>query len=387
MMGGRRPRLAAVVVALAAVGVAAVLGTTGRPDPDDPSSRSAGPGGTLALYAWLHDGLGIEGVRRLSGSFDLRGLDLLVLHRPTTPLTAADVEAVARFLSGGGVLLLDVDAASVAPAAALLDRLGVVSSGRLVHPAVAHAAQPLDPAGTLGPIPVGPGSVSFADVPDLTPLLVAGGRTVMVGRPLGAGRAYVLGDAYALSNAGIRPERGDAAALVLALLERSRGGGIGVDEVHHGETGASGVAAILAGPLGASAGLGATILLLALALSGRRLGPPIESRSSGGVPSLGDYVAALAALYQRTGHRGAVAARFADELRSRVAAATGVDPRLNDTAFVAALEPFGAARAAAVAAVLARARTLAASEPGDADILALAQRVDAVEREWLAGPR
>jgi hypothetical protein len=77
-----------------------------------------------------------------------------------------------------------------------------------------------------------------------------------------------------------------------------------------------------------------------------------------------------------------VAGRYATELKERVGAAAGVEPALEDGAFVDRLRGFGDDRAGAVAAALARARTLAAGRPGDDELLALAREVDAAERAW-----
>lgn len=373
----------ALVAGLVALAGAAVLATSPRSAPDDPSSRSAGPGGTLALYAWLHDGLGIDGVRRLTGRFDLAGLDVLVVHRPTSVVTAEEADAVVGFLRTGGELLLDVDRASLPQAAALLARLGVAPVTGIDRGS-ARPDQLVDPGGTLGPVPVGPGSVAFATDPDVTPMLVTDGRAVMVGRPLGAGRAYVLGTPYALSNAGLRPAVGDGSGLVLALLERSRGGRIALDEVHHGETAASGAAAIFAGPLGAALGLSAAVLVTALALTGRRLGRPVAAGGPAG-PRAVDLVEALAGMYERVHDRRGVANRYAEELRRRVGAVIGVDPHVDDATFAAAVAGFGAERAEPTLRALRRARTLAAAPPRPRDLLDLAREVDDAERLWGPG--
>src|SRR5207253_7408451 len=56
----------AAAIALLLIAAVAVVTAGPSTDPDDPSSRNAGRGGSLALYTWLHDGLGIEAVHRLS---------------------------------------------------------------------------------------------------------------------------------------------------------------------------------------------------------------------------------------------------------------------------------------------------------------------------------
>jgi hypothetical protein len=103
------------------------------------------------------------------------------------------------------------------------------------------------------------------------------------------------------------------------------------------------------------------------------------------VPTAATFVSAMAQLYERSAHRGGVADRYASELKDRVAAASGVDPHLDDAAFIAALQGYGEERAAEVGRALARARALSAGTPVDAELLALAQAVDAVESAWTAG--
>jgi hypothetical protein len=77
-----------------------------------------------------------------------------------------------------------------------------------------------------------------------------------------------------------------------------------------------------------------------------------------------------------------VAGRYAEELKLRVGRVTGVEPRLPDPDFVAALAGFGEDRARAAAVLLEQARQLAGGRPTEGDLLGLARRVDALEAEW-----
>jgi hypothetical protein len=371
--------LIALAAAMTILIVIAVV-SPGGGDDLDPSSRSAGRSGTLALYTWLGpDGLGLP-VHRISGDFDLAGTDLLVVAEPTTGFTAPQIDAVESFLRGGGELLLAVDAATVPVVQPLLDRVGVDASGPVAG-GDAIPVQPVDPGGRVGRVPVAEG-VGFSTPARTVPLLQRGGRPVLVGTTVGAGRAYILGSPYPLSNAGLEPRRGDADGLVLALLERSRGGRVGFDEVHHGEGSSGGAGEVLSGPVGAAGLLAALVVLLLLGVNGRRLGRPVPAGDPARVPSAQEFVAAMAQLHERSSRLGGVAERYAVELKERVGAAAGVEPALEDAAFVGRLRGFGDDRASAVAAALARARTLAGGRPGDDELLALAREVDAAERAW-----
>jgi signal recognition particle receptor subunit beta len=285
----------------------------------------------------------------------------------------------------GGELLLTVDRVDVAQASALLDRIGVIAETSLLA-STAHPAQPLDPGNRVHDVPVTVGALAWSPGPDAVPLLQTDGHTVMVGARVGAGRAYVLGSPYPLSNSGLRadgPQRSDAYALVLAVLERARGGRIGFDEVHHGEGNpATGAAAILDGPIGVAGGLAAAVVFAYLLLSGRRLGGAVPAGDPSRVPSAGDFVTDMARLYERSRIRGAVAWRYAEELKQRVGAAAGLEPGLDDDTFVQRISGHGAERAAEVRDALRRARDLSSGQPDDRQVLSLAQLVDDVERRW-----
>src|SRR5207245_8250372 len=96
-------------------------------------------------------------------------------------------------------------------------------------------------------------------------------------------------------------------------------------------------------------------------------------------------VEAMGSLIERTRRRGGVAGRYADELKRRVGAATAIDPRLDDEAFLALLDAHDPAGAASVHAALGRCRELAAARPSGAELLALARQVDEVEAGYAVG--
>jgi hypothetical protein len=378
-----------LVVSLLVLVILAVLGGAPGSNRDDPSSRNAGRGGTLAMYLWLgsDSGLGFD-VHRISGSFDLGGSDVLIIDQPTVDLTDADMNAVVSFVRDGGELILAADGLSSNRTFDLFTRLGAVPE-QTIAGGTAHPVQQIDPAGRVHDIPLAAQTIAFRDSATTTPLLTSDGATVMASAQLGGGTAFVLGTPYPLSNLGLRADgtvRSDAYALVLALLERARGGRLAFDEFHHGEGSPStGAAAIFDGPVGIACGLAALVVFGYLALSGRRLGRPVPAGDATRVPSASEFVEAMAHLYERSRLRGPVAERYAEELKERVAAVSGVDRHLDDAAFVAALAGYGEERAAMVREALAYARGMAAAQPRDADLLTLARHVDAVEQHWTVG--
>lgn len=395
-------RTAALVVvaavALVAVVLLAFMGSNGPTanDNGDPSSRNAGRDGTLALYEWFGD-LGLD-VHRVSGDFELTATDVLVVADPSESFTNDEISRVEGFLRRGGLLILAVSPTSIPAAQPLLDDLGLAID-RATRPGFATPAAGLDPTGNLRTVEFADTGVDVGNAG--TPLMrLEAGRVVMSGFTVGAGLAYVLGSPYPLSNEGLRytrpnangvlqPTGSDAYALALALVEHAHPGPegvrIGFDEVHHGEGATGGIGAVLVGPLGLALLLALLVVVAWVATSGRRLGRPIPAGDPTAVPTAATFVEAMAQLYERSAQRGGVAERYAAELRERVAEASGVDPHLDDDAFVARLSGYGEDRAAAVGRVLARARALAAGAPTDADLLAFSREVDEVEAAWTVG--
>lgn len=376
------PSLAVLLIALALIAVFVAIAVTPPADDTNPSSRSAGKLGTLALYTWLGN-LGLD-VTRVSGSFDLAGADVLVEYDPTTGFSAADVSAVAKFVRNGGDLIVAFDETSDVQVAPLLQRLSVTTGGA-VPAGTAAPAQPFVPADDVHSVRSGPG-LALADQQPMVALLRQNGAVVATAVALGAGRAYVLGSLASLSNDGLRHD--DAAYLALGLLARARGGHVAFDEVHHGEVnGGAGAPGIFEGPIGIAAGLGAALLLVALALTGRRLGRPVAADDRVEVPSAAAYVSAMGDLFARSRQRGMIASRYADELKRAAAAATGIAASLDDDAFVAAVAAAGNDHSTGTAELLRRARALAAGRPDESALLQLARDVAVAEQEWMVRPQ
>ncbi len=380
-----RPSLSAMLTLIVALCVLAVIAISSAIPPNDqtnPSSRSAGSLGTLALYTWFSD-LGLN-VGRITSTFTLSGSDIVFCYDPTVSLSGSDVTTLMSFLRSGGDLVLVVTPASLADAAPLLSALDVNPSASLGG-GVATVAQPFDSTDRVRSVPVGSG-LTFSNSAPLVPMLVEQNEVVAGMVRVGTGgRAYVLGDTEPLSNDGLR--RGDSAFLALSLLQRARGGRISFDEYHHGEgTGATGAGVIFDGPVGLAALMLGLLVLLGIALNGRRLGKPSEDGGAVAVPSATAYVTAMGQLFARSSQRGPIAGHYADELKRRIGKATGVDWHLDDQSFCSAIAVASASSAAALATLLAHARQLAAGRPEESELLRLARDVDACERQWTGAP-
>ncbi len=379
--------VAILVAVLAVMVLAVVIAGPGASAADDPASTANGRAGTLALYDWL-PATG-AGVHRIYSEFDLGGTDVLISADPLDDYayTSGDDATLTAFLDGGGEVILAVsDPTSVA---AVLDPLGIAAQpSDLIR---AAPAQPFPGSAGVSSVPLtASGEATSGSVwtfsggdGNLVPLLGDPAAPAAAAIRVGAGRLYLLGSEYPLSNDGLR--RGSSAAFVLGLVGSGRGDRVGFDEVHHlGTAGAGdqGLSAVFQGPLLAAVLLAVLVALAYLVTSGRRLGRPLPRRDPARVPSVLEHIEAVGHLLSRSRERGAVAGRYAEELKLRVGRATGVEPRLPDPDFVAALAGFGEDRARAAAVLLEQARRLAGERPTEDDLLGLARRVDALEAEW-----
>ena len=377
--------LAILVAVLAALVVAVIAAGPASGGDQDPSSTANGKAGTLALYQWL--AATGDTVHRDDSSFDLGGSDVLISAAPLDQYaySRADDATLTAFLSGGGDAILAID--DPASAEAVLRPLGITAAPTDL--ADASPSQPFPGSSGIHSVPLAPpegGTAvwSFAGGGGrLVPLLSDADATVAAAIQVGHGRLLLVGSSYPLSNDGLR--RGDAAAFVLALVGDARGNRVVFDDFHHlAPAGASdqGLSAVFQGPLLAALLLAVAVLLLYLLTSGRRLGRPVPRRDPGRVPSVLDHISAVGHLLSRSRDRGGVAARYADELKLRVGRATGVEPHLTDAEFTERLAGFGERRAQAAGSLLHEARRLAAGRPGEAELLGLARKVDALESEW-----
>ncbi|MBJ7609400.1 MAG: DUF4350 domain-containing protein [Candidatus Dormibacteraeota bacterium] len=370
---------AVALIALAIALVFVVLSTAPPSQNDDPSSRAAGKAGTLALYNWLGN-LGFN-VHRVSGQFKASASDVLLIVDPRAPISDPDAEAVMESLAHGADVVLAVSTDHAIDAAPLLNRLRITMDTLRPTAGDSTPVQPFDAADRVHHVPMAAGA-AIEPAPYLTPLLGQSGMVTAVAEQVAnGGRAYVLASPFPLSNDGLRG--GDSSAMVLAMLERARGGSVGFDEYHHGEMAvtADGAAAIFNSPLGLAMVLAVAAVIAFLALSGRRLGHPLPVGDASLVPTTATYVQAMAGLYSRSRDRGAVASRYANEVKQRLALGGAADPA-DDGSFVAAVGAIRPDLAADVELVLERARALATSSPDAAALLALARDVDDLERRW-----
>jgi hypothetical protein len=271
------------------------------------STYSADRDGTLALYLWLAR-LGYRVRRVQSVPYALPAdLDAVFVVVPSLTYTADEAAHLLAWVRGGGTAILALDRS--AGQAALLRAFGA----RLdVPPAIAGATPPPAPAQPvldappvrrLAPLPLA--RVAFAAPASVTYLIAGASRApVLVGRRLGRGRVFLLGAPALLSNTYIR--QADDRLVPLNLLSSlRRDAAIGFDEFHHGvqvQQAQSAADLLFSTAPGRALLYAGAIVLIYLALSGRRLGPPVVARRPP-ARSISEYIVSLGALYRRSGAR------------------------------------------------------------------------------------
>lgn len=334
-------------------------------EPDRPTTYSSGERGALALYAWLRE-LGYDGQRLEYRAFELGEQDqALVILNPSESIDLAETDAIIAWVERGGTLIFAEDrSGAFGPANTLLRELDI---GREVYSDAqwlerAEAVQPVLDQPPVREVPVDTGYVLAPERDDYTPILSADGTPVLVGGQRGAGYVYVSSAAHPFTNAGLR----DAAssALVLNLLRRvPPGGRILFDEYHHGRVGQPARGGVLLrSPWGWAAGYSLLVVALYLALSGRRFGRPVPLAAEVARRSSAEYVESMADLFQRGGKRGYVLRHFYQTFKRRLARPAGINPQLDDAAFVRELARARAIDEAELLALLARLRNQRADE-------------------------
>jgi hypothetical protein len=323
----RRRRAVALVVAVVVGWNLVALGldrTGGRPGGPRSSTYATAPEG-LAAYADLLRRAG-HPVVRLRATPREAALDpaaTVVLLDPPA-LAAADVEALRRFVDGGGRLV-----AGGADSNDWLD--GLLDDDPVWDTVGVRRAAPIAPVPEVDGIADvrSAGEGSWRETGEALPVLAGdAGVLVAVATP-GLGRLVLVADASPLQNRLL--PTADNAALGMVIAGESGRAIVFVESVHgYGE--ATGFAAIPTRWRWALGGLAVAALLLLLA-RGRRLGPP-EREARALPPPRRHYVEALAATLAKTKHPAAAVAPVQQSARERLARVAGdsADRALESTA-------------------------------------------------------
>ncbi len=364
------------IIAVSMLLLMAIQAVAGTGTPDT-SSRGKGNSGTQALYEWL-SALGYD-TRRMESGFTIGDADVVIINDPQQRITFDETTELVNFARRGGEVIVATNIEQTIPS--LMAALEVTAQEDSVQSVRIAGDQGGDPEAK---ILEGSGQVLVWDGPRTTRLASAGLRDIAVAVDLGAGRVVLLGSPSIMRNAFLR--EGANAPFLLHQIEQlsppTHGGParIAFDDYHNQAAGdGSGTAEIFTGPLLLGMIVGIFALVAFLLASGRHLGRPRSTRDEGLVPSAAEYVLAVSQLFERSSDRGSVAKRYADDLKRRVGRLTSVDPRLDDEAFIAALQINDPVAAGPTAAWLARARSLAAGKPSESDLVALAKAVADLE--------
>lgn len=347
--------LAALVLFVALAALAVATGGGGAGGGGSTFGRSGSiydesPGGASVLRRYL-EGVGLTVVPVQGDRFapSGAGITTLFLLGPTDLIESADVQALHDFVRLGGTLVIATDLGlnerRLLDDFGLSPRGGVLRGGNIPVRSIAFAVPPVRTLNVDHGLALRPRD-------DATPLVLDDGAPFVGLASEGRGQVFVVGSLAPFVNAGIG--LADNGRFALALAEGAAR--VGFDEFHHGARPAPEFTALL-GQTWLGRGLLAAfgLVFLYLALTGRRLGPPLPLDPRPPRSSL-EYIRSFAGLARRSGHGEIARRRLRDDLQRELAKQSGLDPR---TAFdrvtnaIAAQSPTRAAEARRLHAALA----------------------------------
>jgi hypothetical protein len=300
----RRPRLepqsVAAIVALVVLGTVAVLTARTEPPPYEPYASTDYRAGGYRAWAALLAREGIAVGRFVLRPVQLdRGIDTLISAQSPAAAgvrSAADVGALAAWVRGGGRLVY-------------LGRSAALESAERRFLNVPQFLPKVGPRGALsGPaaaeVPrlsaLGPDRMLLIEHPG-TALLADGNGAIVVRYPLGRGEVVAVSGAEPFANAHIAAAD-NARLAVLVARPREPGGRVAFDDGLHGALVDRPWYLALPVALRVALALAAVALVAGLAGSALREGPAVRLEPPR-EPGTEEFVAALAALYERTAAR------------------------------------------------------------------------------------
>lgn len=336
-----------------------------------PSTRSSAPGGAMALLRWV-DSLGYDGQRLEYTEFEIddRAAALVILN-PSVAFNRTQAAEVLRWVEAGGTLIMADDSPQLfGGSAALLNELDIEiqtysgESESVLGPALERAGvlQPVLAQPPVQSVLVRTNRVLAFSRNDIVPLVGVDDQVVLAGLKYGQGYIYLSSASYPFTNAGLADEQN--AALVLNLLRRVPPAAVVLfDEYHHGFFEPPSLRSIV---FSNAWGWGLIYALLVLAgyftLTGRRFGRPIPLREEIARRSSAEYVENMADLFQRAGQRHYILQHYYNSFKRRLARPYGINPRLDDAAFVEELARYRPIDKAELSTLLNRLRQGNANE-------------------------
>lgn len=352
----------------------------------DPTTYSSSAGGALALLRWTQS-LGYD-VRRLEYrefAVDAQ-TDALFILGPSEPLNRTEAMVVLDWVELGGTLILAEERPGLfGGASTILEELDLAfrayegdTDGGLLAEVIENAAV-LQPALNTPPVrevQVRTSQIIQTERDDVALLVGLPDGVVLLGLRYGAGYIYVSSAVYPFTNDGLDDEQN--AALVLNLLRNiPEDGRILFDEYHHGYfTPPSLRTIVLSTPWGWALIYALAVIAMYLILTGRRFGRPIPLREEVARRSSAEYVESMADLFRRGGKRDFVLKHYYTTFKRRLARPYGVNPNLDDAAFVEELARYRDIDTAAMQTLLKRLRVHSQNEDA---LLRVVAESDAVE--------
>lgn len=318
------------------------LGT--HPSTDDhgvtASVYDEGPGGA-ATFRRLLEALGIRTTTLEGDRFvpRLASERVLFMLRASELVSPDDVAALRAYLADGGIVVVAHDFEPlIEPLLETFDihfAQGVTQTGtRLAGPVFAAVPAHVLEAGYGRELRLGPAwdPIASDDRAPTAAMRTEGSGTLIV---VGSATPFITSDIAAADNARF--------AVDLAAL--ANGGIVAFDEYHHGVHPAATMLAVVERTWPGRALLFAMVVVfLFIALTGRRLGPPLPLDPRPPRSSL-EYVRGLAGLVRRAGRQEIVRERLRRELHAGLARDAGLDPATRFEAVVDQIRSGSPARA------------------------------------------
>ncbi len=330
--------LLAVILLLALVIFSTYSAAQQGQEPEYPpgSIYSNQPDGARALKLWL-DELGYQTSSLEGGSSaPTWETEMLFILRPSYSFTKVDVNFLDRWVRNGGTLIY-----------AAADSFTEANLLNLFELDLAYIDQPANNLSLTQPLLINP-PVSSVTVDTfiawrVSPTesvthLQSSGFPILVSWRHGMGQVFAITALNPFTNAGLK-EPGNAALVYnLALAGAGDRRTVAFDEYHHGVQQQPTIGNWLASTrVGWAILYSAAIVFVFLLIGGKRFGTPVPLPEHAARRTTAEYIRAMANLKRRAGRRQAVLAHYKDRLKRHLGRACGVDPSLDDGAFLSQL--------------------------------------------------
>ena len=264
---------------------------------------------------------------------------ILVIAEPLSAIAPGDVVATLEWVrnTGGSLVVVDNSANS------FYAHYGIeIEEEKVPVPAQLPGQQPLanPPTKHIEPLQR---FLPFYDLNNANALVVYGveDRPIVVAIAEGAGLVYLVSTLEVFSNeAWTKPANG---SFVLNVINRHpEGSTVVFDEIHHGRN----IPPRAPRPRTTFSPLVAAMIYATLVIgvwawfSGRRFGSPMPMFTTAQTRSSGEYIQSMAGLFQRAQQTGYMLNHYKQAFKRRLAKPYGVNPRLDDQAYMQELQRY-----------------------------------------------